>query len=232
MKAAIEFIHQNENVKRNIPQQGIMVKAAGIHSAGGHTYHSQIREKTIHSKNPRDETVKKIQDQHQIRCQLKDQEPLIQMGDFEFLLGILPHLALQQFKKAHTCGLLNILGRPKTSSFATFAYCAGSHHSEKTLNGNIIPVTRKSHAELRLQLDRFQSNFVYPGFRVIVELAEDAHWIWHADVNDHGTTANALAVQNPQHWKQYATLDSDAQWTLVSTIPSAVADAAVHDNFY
>ncbi|KDQ49801.1 hypothetical protein JAAARDRAFT_200555 [Jaapia argillacea MUCL 33604] len=203
-----------------------MVKAAGIHSTGGHTYHSQIRKKTNHSKNPRDETVKKIQDQHQIRCQLKDQEPLIQMGDFEFLLGILPHLALQQFKKACACGLLNILGRPKTSSFATFAYCAGSHldYDESITHGWVVkrPST----------LDCFQSNFVYPGLRVIVELAEDAHWIWHADVDDHGTTANALAVQNPQHWKQYATLDSDAQWTLVSTIPSAVADAAVHDNFY
>ncbi|KDQ56207.1 hypothetical protein JAAARDRAFT_194877 [Jaapia argillacea MUCL 33604] len=126
-----------------------------------------------------------------------------------------------QAKKALKCKMLNAVGQPETSSFATFAYCAGTHldNDESASHGWVM--------ERPKNMSRFQSNFVFPGFCLLVELSQGAHWFWHADKDEHGMTTNVVAAGDPGHWKAYATKGGVGQWTLVDTIPHAVAEAAV-----
>jgi hypothetical protein len=51
----------------------------------------------------------------------------IQAISFSFLMGFLPPRAYHRYAKAKEYGLINDLGRPDVSSFATFAYAAGVH---------------------------------------------------------------------------------------------------------
>lgn len=67
---------------------------------------------------------------------------------------------------------------------------------------------------------------------MILELNEGTHWFWRADINAHGTTTNMIAMAYPGRWKTTAINDDDgdnAQWTRVSTIPKAVADATLRN---
>jgi len=77
------------------------------------------------------------------------------------------------------------------------------------------------------QVHRRESNFVLGNHWVILELNEDSHWFWRANVDAHGTTTNQIAMQHPKKWKAPNFLDKEdvAQWTRANTIPKAVADA-------
>ena len=73
-----------------------------------------------------------------------------------------------------------------------------------------------------------ESNFIYASYKLLVELAEGALWVWNAQDDYHGTTANSLKLQKPSSWGKYAEKNPDvAQWTLVSVLPRAVTGAAV-----
>ena len=68
---------------------------------------------------------------------------------------------------------------------------------------------------------------------MILELNKGTHWFWRADVDAHGTTTNMIAMAYPGRWKTTAINDDEgdnSQWTRVSTIPKAVADATLRSS--
>jgi hypothetical protein len=82
-------------------------------------------------------------------------------------------------------------------------------------------------------MTRREGNFVWGNHKLIVELNEGTHWFWCADVDAHGTTTNNVAMSYPGKWKASAICDDEdgiGQWTRVSTIPKAVADATLRSS--
>jgi hypothetical protein len=117
--------------------------------------------------------------------------------------------------------MLNKLGRPDTSSFATYAYCASLHldRDESVTHGWVIKRGNFVH--------RDESNFVFGNHKVILQLNQGSHWFWRANIDMHGTTTNKVAMQHPCKWKTPEFLENAdiAQWTHVNTIPKAVVGA-------
>ena len=73
-----------------------------------------------------------------------------------------------------------------------------------------------------------ESNFYYASYKLLIELALGTFWIWLAEEDYHGTTANTLQLLEPENWQKYAKSEpKKAQWTLVETLPKAVTRAAV-----
>jgi len=79
------------------------------------------------------------------------------------------------------------------------------------------------------EVHRRESNFVWGNHQVILELNENSHWFWRANIDAHGTTTNKAVMQHPRKWKTLEFLNKEdvAQWTRVNTIPKAVADATL-----
>lgn len=82
-------------------------------------------------------------------------------------------------------------------------------------------------------MTRREANFVWGNHKLIVQLNEGTHWFWRANIDAHGTTANNIAMSYPGRWKTSVILDDKGnlgQWTRVSTIPKAVADATLRSS--
>lgn len=78
-----------------------------------------------------------------------------------------------------------------------------------------------------LQVKRDESNFVYASWKLIVELEDQAHWIWDARSDLHGTTLNRLCASQPGSWKRYAHKHPDkGQWSRANVITKAATAAA------
>ena len=70
--------------------------------------------------------------------------------------------------------------------------------------------------------------FFYASYKLLIELAEGAMWIWDATEDYHGTTANTLQLHDPENWHRYAKSQPDkGQWTVVSVLPQAVTRSAI-----
>lgn len=138
--------------------------------------------------------------------------------------------------------MINSLGRPNTSSFATYGYCAGLHldNDETVTHGWVIKrgsavmlknLVTSSNANI-CKVHRRESNFVWGNHKLILELNEGTHWFWRANLDAHGTTANKVAMRYPGKWKTPALLKQEeiAQWTRANTIPKAVGDAMLRSH--
>ncbi|KAF8219891.1 hypothetical protein L208DRAFT_1382841 [Tricholoma matsutake] len=210
-------------VKRNIKQAGLMTKDVGQQASYRVPYESVPTVTPVKSEKPRQTTIKRIEEQNQLRMDIKKYNPAIQAINFAFMQGFLPNFAKEQYAKAAEKKLINHLGRPNTSSFVTYAYCAGLHvdNDESVTHGWVI--------KRGIKVTRQESNFVWGNYKLILELNQGSHWFWRSDTDAHGTMTNRIVMKHPGTWKTPERLDSeeDAQWTWVNTIPKAVADATL-----
>ncbi|KAM6504362.1 hypothetical protein JOM56_001305 [Amanita muscaria] len=114
-------------------------------------------------------------------------------------------------------------GCPNTSSFVTYAYCAGLHldTDESISHGWVI--------KRGMKVQRRESNFVWGNYCLILELNQGSHWFWRSNADAHCTTTNRIVMKYPGAWKTPAQMEDEenAQWTRVNTIPKAVADATL-----
>jgi hypothetical protein len=63
---------------------------------------------------------------------------------------------------------------------------------------------------------------------LVVELNNLSFWFWNAPIDYHGTTMNALALDNPSQYKAFLNSDEApqlAQWTRVFVMPKSVRQA-------
>jgi hypothetical protein len=75
------------------------------------------------------------------------------------------------------------------------------------------------------QVMRHESNFMWAGYQLLVELQEGCFWFWDAKKDMHGTTMNRIARKHKKHQKYFQAecAQERAQWTWVLTLPEAVA---------
>ncbi|KAJ8701951.1 hypothetical protein PTI98_000701 [Pleurotus ostreatus] len=211
-------IQTKGNVQRGITQNGVMVKSTGLQQVSGRRYQNLPSVENSASSNLKIRT--RIDHQKILYDQMKEYHALGQAKDFEFMRGLHAPFAKEQMATATEYQLLNALGRPDTSSFATYGYGAGQH-IDKDESVTFGYVTKRSP-----KVPRSESNFVWGDHKLIVELAEGARWIWRASRDRHGSTANSVALSNPNNWRTMCEKDPEAcQWTRVSTIPRRVAMA-------
>ncbi|KAF7436284.1 hypothetical protein PC9H_003113 [Pleurotus ostreatus] len=197
---------------------GVMVKSTGLQQVSGRRYQNLPSVENSASSNLKIRT--RIDHQKILYDQMKEYHALGQAKDFEFMRGLHAPFAKEQMATATEYQLLNALGRPDTSSFATYGYGAGQH-IDKDESVTFGYVTKRSP-----KVPRSESNFVWGDHKLIVELAEGARWIWRASRDRHGSTANSVALSNPNNWRTMCEKDPEAcQWTRVSTIPRRVAMA-------
>ncbi|TFY51137.1 hypothetical protein EVG20_g11148, partial [Dentipellis fragilis] len=73
-----------------------------------------------------------------------------------------------------------------------------------------------------------ESNFFYADFKLILQVATNTHWMWHAAETYHGTTLGRLCAKNPSSWKSFAKKNADlGQWSRANVIThSQVTSAA------
>ncbi|KAI0315365.1 hypothetical protein OF83DRAFT_1085004 [Amylostereum chailletii] len=65
-----------------------------------------------------------------------------------------------------------------------------------------------------------ESNFFYSDFKVILEMAENTHWIWDAATVFHGTTLGRLCAERPKSWKTCAKDNAlRGQWSRANVVP-------------
>jgi hypothetical protein len=77
------------------------------------------------------------------------------------------------------------------------------------------------------QIKENESNFVYAPYKLIVELEYDAHWIWDAPKDLHGTTMNMLCAERPTSWKTWAKHHPhDGQWSRANVLTHATVLSA------
>ncbi|KAJ8694135.1 hypothetical protein PTI98_009069 [Pleurotus ostreatus] len=211
-------IQTKDHVQRGITQNGVMVKSTGLQQVSGRRYQNLPSVENSASSNLKIRT--RIDHQKILYDQMKEYHALGQAKDFEFMRGLHAPFAKEQMATATEYQLLNALGRPDTSSFATYGYGAGQH-IDKDESVTFGYVTKRSP-----KVPRSESNFVWGDHKLIVELAEGARWIWRASRDRHGSTANSVALSNPNNWRTMCEKDPEAcQWTRVSTIPRRVAMA-------
>ncbi|KAF7426598.1 hypothetical protein PC9H_008967 [Pleurotus ostreatus] len=216
---------EQETVQHNIQfsfclvlWNGVMVKSTGLQQVSGHRYQNLPSIEDSISSNLKIRT--RIDHQKILHDQMKEYHALGQAKDFEFMRGLHAPFAKEQMAIATEYQLLNALGRPDTSSFATYGYGAGQH-IDKDESVSFGYVTKRSS-----KVPRSESNFVWGDHKLIVELAEGARWIWRASQDRHGSTANSVALSNPDNWRTMCKKDPEAcQWTRVSTIPRRVVMA-------
>ena len=61
-----------------------------------------------------------------------------------------------------------------------------------------------------------------------MELETDAHWIWNAPEQLHGTSMNRVSAKNPKSWKTWARKNPHmAQWSRGNVITHRVLQSAL-----
>ena len=140
--------------------------------------------------------------------------------------------ALEASQRSQT---LNIFGTPDYSNFASYAYAAGPHvdDDDAPTSGWVVSrsakvmlsVLRSSYKLINMQVMRHESNFMWAGYKLLVELAQDCFWFWDAKKDMHGTTMNKIACKHKGHQNYFKDKDAKerAQWTRVLTLTEAVA---------
>ncbi|KAF9487091.1 hypothetical protein BDN71DRAFT_1437104 [Pleurotus eryngii] len=149
----------------------------------------------------------RIDHQQILYDQMMEYHTLGQAKDFEFMRGLHALFAKEQMVY--------------TSSFATYGYGA-SQHIDKDESVTFGYVTKRSP-----KVPRSESNFVWEDHKLIVELAEGAHWIWRASRDRHGSTANSVALSNPNNWRTMCEKNPEASFLMGSRIKDCRAQFAI-----
>ncbi|KAJ8482679.1 hypothetical protein ONZ45_g14864 [Pleurotus djamor] len=218
MNAMVNAIQSRENVKRHMITIGTLVKTSmGKTSTNGVSHDISIH---VDAAGPqaREATRLKIQEQQSLRVEITRATPILQLRMFAYLEGFMPHYAERQMHVARTSGLVNRLGTPDTTAFASYGYAAAFHvDDDDTITEGWI-----SGRSSNIQSD--ESNFAWADFKVLLELEQHTHWTWDAKHHHHGTSMNRLCAQKPNSWKTWAKHHpEDGQWSRANVITHATA---------
>ncbi|THH29402.1 hypothetical protein EUX98_g4777 [Antrodiella citrinella] len=235
-QANMQSCQFKDALKRSFHYTGSMTKsAAGTHSTNSVrtnaiprlTALSAANAPVTHIPAPGNATAEKVHDesgilanQSSLRTAILKNKDIRQLHNFALLEGLSPSLAQKQMAIAKKAKLINRLGAPDTASFASFAYGAPAHNdSDDTVTMGWI-----SSRSPKIQND--ESNFFYSDFKVIVQFADNAHWVWNARDHFHGTSLSRLASRSPSAWKTYCKKDPlSGQWSRANVITHAVVNA-------
>ncbi|KZV59974.1 hypothetical protein PENSPDRAFT_694681 [Peniophora sp. CONT] len=219
MGQLVTNLQRKESFRRGFAQFGSMVKT----SVGTSTTNGQLHQVRVPIDAPGKSAQKqaRILEQQNLRREVEANSAFIQGCNYMLLEGFLPGMAQEQMDTAVKCGLINDLGFPDTASFGSFAYCAPPH----TDNDDTATMGWVSARSPKILSD--ESNFFWSEFRVIIELAENFHWVWNARTDPHGTTLSRLVAQMPKSWKTMARNRPDeGQWSRANVITKAAAQAS------
>ncbi|KAJ3529133.1 hypothetical protein NMY22_g9125 [Coprinellus aureogranulatus] len=193
-----ELLVEKANVDRQrLVNGGKMAKGRGAQSIYGKAYTMKLpHDLEVHDGN--------------VRIPIQAGEAFIEARHEAFLEGFLPEFAALRKSAARKANLINKLGFPSVSTFATYGYAASPHSDKDVCPSSGWVVHRPP------SLDRFTSNFVLTSHGVVIELAPNAFWFWRARDHEHGTTVNKDLITDPKlrYTKGYIQKNPDgAQWT-------------------